>query len=262
MLIEANGIKINYERLGKEGAAVVMMSHSLGASLAMWNPQMKSLEPRFQVLRYDTRGHGGSDAPPGAYTLEMLAEDAIGLLDALAIERVHFVGLSMGGMIGQCLALNYPERFQSLTLCDTSPLLPKEAQPIWQERIDTAQNKGMEALVDATLERWFTPSYLEQNPPEVGSTRRQFLATPVTGFIGCSEAIRGLNYLGRLSEIKMRTLIMVGEMDPGTPVAASEAMHERISGSQFIVIPSAAHLSNVEQAGVFNRALVGFLQEQ
>ncbi len=262
MLIEANGIKINCELAGKEGAAVVMLSHSLGSSMGMWKPQMKTLEPRFQVLRYDTRGHGGSDAPPGAYTLEMLAEDAIGLLDALSIEKVHFVGLSMGGMIGQCLALNYPERLQSLTLCDTSPLLPEEAQPIWQERIHIAQEKGMQALVHATLERWFTPSYLQQNPPEVESTRLQFLATPVTGYIGCSEAIRGLNYLGRLSEIKMRTMIMVGEMDPGTPVAAAEAMHDRISGSKLIVIPSAAHLSNIEQAEAFNRALMGFLLEQ
>lgn len=120
----------------------------------------------------------------------------------------------------------------------------------------------MQALVHATLERWFTPSYLQQNPPEVESTRLQFLATPVTGYIGCSEAIRGLNYLGRLSEIKMRTMIMVGEMDPGTPVAAAEAMHERISGSKLIVIPSAAHLSNIEQAEAFNRALMGFLLEQ
>ncbi len=261
MLIEANGIKINYEISGKQSGEVVMLSHSLGSSLAMWKPQMKTLEPRFHVLRYDTRGHGGSDAPQGAYTLEMLAEDAIALLDALCIGKVNFVGLSMGGMIGQCLALNFPDRLTSLTLCDTSALLPEEAQPIWQERIDTAQEKGMQALVHATLERWFTPSYLQQNPPEVESTRRQFLATPVTGYIGCSEAIRGLNYLGRLSEIKMRTMIMAGEMDPGTPVAASEAMRQRISGSKLIVIPSAAHLSNVEQAEAFNRALMGFLQE-
>ncbi len=239
-----------------------MLSHSLGSSLVMWNPQMRSLEPHYQVLRYDTRGHGGSDAPPGAYTLEILGDDAISLLDVLSIDVVHFVGLSMGGMIGQCLALNYPDRLKSLALCDTAALLPEEAQPIWQERIYTAREKGMQALVDSTLERWFTATYREQSPPEVELIRQQFLATPVAGYIGCSEAIRGLNYLERLSEIRIPTLIMVGEMDPGTPVAASEVMHQRITDSKLVVLPSAAHLSNVEQSEAFNLALRSFLQEE
>jgi 3-oxoadipate enol-lactonase len=261
MLIEANGIKMNYELSGKEGAPVVMLSHSLGSSLIMWNPQVEVLEPHYQLLRYDTRGHGESEALPGAYTLDMLGEDALGLLDALGIERVHFVGLSMGGMIGQCLALNHPERLENLVLCDTAALLPEETQPIWQERIEMAREKGMEALVGETLERWFTPDFLRQDPPEVQLIRQQFLATPVDGYVGCSEAIRGLNYLERLSGIKMPTLIMVGEEDPGTPVASAEGMQQRIAGSTLVVLPSAAHLSNVEQVKAFNRALISFLQQ-
>jgi 3-oxoadipate enol-lactonase len=261
MQIKANGIKINYEISAKENAPVVVLSHSLACSLVMWDPQLKALEPHFRVLRYDTRGHGGSYAPAGAYTLSQLALDVTALLDALDIDVVHFVGLSMGGMIGQCLALDHGRRLQSLTLCDTAAVIPDEAQPVWQERLDTVREKGMPALVDATLERWFTPAYLKQSHPEVGLIRRQILATPVAGYIGCSEAIRKLNYLDRLSEIKLPTLIMVGEDDPGTPVAAAEAIHARIAGSKLTVLPSAAHLSNIQQSEAFNAALLAFLRK-
>jgi 3-oxoadipate enol-lactonase len=262
MKILANGIQINYELTGLEGAPVVMLSHSLASSLVMWNPQLESLEAHFQVLRYDMRGHGDSDAPDGAYTLELLAEDAVALLDVLGIDTVHFVGLSIGGMIGQGLALNHADRLKSLTLCDTSAIMPDEAQPILQERIAAARENGMADQVDGTLQRWFSPQYLKENPPEVEMIRQQVRATPLAGYIGCSEALRGLNYLERLSEIKLPTLIMVGEEDPGTPVAASEAIHERIAGSQLVILPSARHLSNVEQAEAFNKSLMGFLLKQ
>jgi 3-oxoadipate enol-lactonase len=149
-----------------------------------------------------------------------------------------------------------------LGLCDTSPIIPDEAKPLFQERSEIARNKGMQALVDETLQRWFTSPYLDENHPEIDLIRNQILATTVTGFIGCSEAIAGLNYLDRLSEITLPTLIIVGEDDPGTPVSASEAIHERISGSKLVVLPSAAHLSNIEQADAFNAALLGFLQAQ
>jgi len=257
----ANGIHINYEISGKVDAPVVVLSHSLGSCMAMWNPQIKFLEPHYQVLRYDIRGHGGSDAPEGAYTLGQLGEDIIGLLGVLCLDVVHWVGLSMGGMIGQYIALNHPDRLQSLALCDTAAVIPQEAQPVWQERIHTACKEGMQALVQSTLERWFTLPYLNQNPPEVKLIREYFLSTPVLGYIGCSEAIRGLNYIERLSEIKTPTLIMVGEEDPGTPVTASEAMHKRIPNSRLVVLPSAAHLSNIEQADAFNDTLIEFLRK-
>jgi 3-oxoadipate enol-lactonase len=262
MRIKVNGMQMNYELSGKKGSPVVVLSHSLASSLVMWNPQMDALNPHFQVLRYDIRGHGKSDVPPGPYTLELLAGDIIGLLDALDIERVHFVGLSIGGMIGQSLALNHIHRLRSLALCDSASVIPQEAQPIWQERINKALSKGMEAQIDETMERWFTPSFLKQSSPMLEIIRKQILATSVQGYIGCAEAIRKLNYLDRLSEIKISTLIMVGEDDPGTPVSASEAMHKQLSKSKLVILPSARHLSNIEQAEAFNATLLKFLKDQ
>lgn len=259
MKTKANGIRINYELTGKEGAATVMLSHSLACSMVMWNPQLQALRNHFQVLRYDTRGHGGTDVPEGPYSLALLTADTVALLDALEIQTVHFVGLSMGGMIGQGLALDYAGRLKSLVLCDTAAIMADEAQPIWQQRIDVARKNGMQAQAQETLERWFTPNYLKRNPPEVKMIRRQILGTSVAGYIGCSEAIRRLAYLDRLSEIKLPTLIIVGEEDPGTPVAASEAMHARIANSKLVVLPSARHLSNIEQAKLFTDSLLEFL---
>jgi len=262
MRIHANRLDINYELTGREGAPVVMLSHSLASSMLMWNPQLGALEPHFRVLRYDMRGHGGSQAPEGAYSLEMLAEDAVALLEALGIDAVHFVGLSIGGMIGQGLALNHADRLKSLVLCDTSAIMPKEARPILQQRIAAARQNGMAEQVDGTLERWFTLEYLEANPPEVEMIRQLVRSTSLAGYVGCSEALCGLNYLERLSEITLPTLVIVGEEDPGTPVAAAEAIHERIAGSQLVVLPSARHLSNIEQADAFNSALMTFLHKQ
>lgn len=147
-------------------------------------------------------------------------------------------------------------------MCDTAAIVPAEAQPLWEERFDKARKKGMEALLEETMERWFTPAFLEQNPPMVGLIRKQILATPVAGYLGCAEAIRKLSYLNRLSEIKLPTLIMVGEEDPGTPVSASQAIHERIPNSKMAILPSARHLSNIEQTEAFNAALLAFLKNQ
>jgi 3-oxoadipate enol-lactonase len=262
MLIKTNGIEIHCELSKEKDAPVVMLSHSLACSMAMWQPQLEVLESHFRVLRYDMRGHGKSEAPEGPYTLEQLAADVIGLLDALGLDSVYFVGLSIGGMIGQCLALDYPDRLRSVSLCDTAPIIPGEAKPLFEERMTRARDRGMEALVQETLDRWFTQPYLDQNPPEVDRIRNQILATPLPGFIGCSHAILELDYVERLSEIKLPTLIVVGEDDPGTPVEASQAMHQRIQHSKLVVLPSAAHLSNIEQADAFNAALLSFLQAQ
>jgi 3-oxoadipate enol-lactonase len=240
MFIKANGIKINCELSGKEEAPVVALSHSLACSMRMWMPQLERLEATFRVLRYDTRGHG--------------------MLDGLAISSVHWVGVSMGGMIGQGMALRHPDRLESLVLADTAAVIPAEAQPIWQQRIDTVAREGMAAVAESTLARWFTPNYLTRKPTEVNEIRRQILQTPVAGYIGCSEAIRRLDYLDQLAAVKAPTLILVGEDDPGTPVAASEAMHARIAGSKLVVIPVAAHLANIEQAEDFNTHLLKFLR--
>ena len=260
MFIKANGIQTNYELSDKKKTSVVILSHSLGCSLSMWDPQMDALVPHFQVLRYDIRGHGRSEATVGPYTPELLAKDAIALLDALEIDKVHWIGLSMGGMIGQAVALNYSDRLKSLVLCDTTAVIPPEAQPLWQERIDAVRGKGIESQMEPTMERYFTRSFLKSNPPTLGAIRKQFLATPAKGYLGCVEAIRRLNFLDRLSKIKIPTLIMVGEDDPGTPVSASRAIHEKISNSKLVIIQSARHLPNVEQPGAFNTNLLTFLK--
>lgn len=260
MRIKANGIEIHCELTGKPDAPVVVLSHSLASSMVMWEPQLKVLEPDFRVLRYDMRGHGSSEVVKGAYTLEVLGNDVIGLLDALDIGSVHFMGLSIGGMIGQGLALDHADRLQSVILCDTAPLLPEEAKPLFVERITQAREHGMASLAEGTLARWFTPSFLEKDPPVVNQIHKQILATPVEGFIGCSHAILGLNYLDRLAEIGLETLVIVGEDDPGTPVTAAEAIHGEIRNSELVILPSAAHLCNIEQAENFNRAISDFLQ--
>jgi 3-oxoadipate enol-lactonase len=237
-----------------------MLSHSLATNLTMWNPQIDSLASRFRVLRYDTRGHGGSGAPADAYSLDRLAEDASALLDTLGIDGVHFVGLSMGGMIAQTLALKAPERLLSLVLCDTSSRVPVEAKPVWDERIQTARVRGMEPLVEPTIERWFTAPFREQCADVVDDVRAMIRATPPLGYIGCCHAIAALDLTDRLNTITLPTLVVVGEQDPGTPVEAARVIHERIAGSELAIIHSAAHLSNMEQPEEFNRHVLRFLE--
>jgi 3-oxoadipate enol-lactonase len=259
MRITANGININYVLEGPESAPVVTLSHSLAADLGMWDAQSSALAGTYRVLRYDMRGHGGTDAPAGAYTIDQLAEDALELLSALRIDRTHFVGLSMGGMIGQTLALTHPDLFRSLVLCDTFSRVPAEAVPLWHERIVTAERDGMEATVEPTIARWFSADFIRNQPVECDRVRDMIRNTPVAGYGGCCHAISELNLTGRLSQINAPTLIIVGEDDPGAPVAASEDIHERIAGSRLVVLKSARHLSNIEQADSFNTALTEFL---
>jgi len=260
MKITANGITMHYEMDGPESAPVVTLSHSLATDLSMWDPQVAVLKSGYRVLRYDTRGHGGTDAPEGPYTLEQLAEDVRALLHALRIPKTHYMGISMGGMIGQVLALKNPGMLQSLILCDTSSRIPEEALPIWEERIGLAQKQGMDALVESTMERWFTASFRRKPLPALDKIRGMIRTTPVKGYVGCSRAIMRLNLTERLREITLPSFIIVGEEDPGTPVAASQVIHEQIKGSELVILKSAAHLSNIEQQDAFNTAVMAFLK--
>jgi len=257
MKISANGITVNYSLDGPAHAPVVTLSHSLATDLSMWDGQMAALTARYRVLRYDTRGHGGTEAPTGAYTLDQLATDARTLLSALGIPRTHWVGLSMGGMIGQTLNLASPGLFASLTLCDTSSRVPPEAKPLWAERIKMAETQGMEPLVEPTIGRWFTAPFVASHKDVVDGVRTMIRATKPAGYSGCCHAIAALDLTDKIAAIKAPTLIVVGEEDQGTPVAASRTIHERIGGSQLVIIKSAAHLSNVEQPEEFTRALTG-----
>ena len=259
MQITANGISIHYQLEGPASGPVVTLSHSLATNLSMWDPQMPALASRYRVLRYDTRGHGKTDAPEGAYSLEQLAEDSRALLQALGITRTHFIGLSMGGFIGQILALEYPQMLRSLVLCDTTSRVPAEAKPMWDERIRVAQTQGMEPHVEPTIGRWFTAPFREQRADVVTPVRGMIRGTNPRGYIGCCHAIAALNLTDRLSAITVPTLVVVGEDDSATPVAASRTIHEQIKGSELVILKSASHLSNMEQSEAFNRAITTFL---
>lgn len=257
MQTSVNGNSVRYDIQGS--GPWVTLSHSLACSLEMWDPQMPALASAYTVLRYDTRGHGGSGAPGGAYSFEQLAGDVIGLLDALGVERTHFVGLSMGGMIGQHVALRAPERLISLTLADTTSRYPADALPVWEERIRLVEAKGMEAVVAGTLERWFTGPYRAERTTEVARVGELIRRTPVAGYVGCSRAIPTIDITHRLGAVRIPTLVIVGEQDPGTPVSMAREIAGAIPGARLEILPDAAHLANIEQAAAFNGVLLDFL---
>ena len=190
---------MNYTLEGPANAPVVTMSHSLATDLSMWDPTVPALTGRFRVLRYETRGHGQTEAPKGAYTLDQLANDALAMLKALGIARTHWVGLSMGGMVGQTLALKAPEIFLSLSLCDTSSRIPGEAKPLWQDRIKMAETQGMEPLVEGTLARWFTEPFRKSHKDVVDKVATMIRTTPPAGYAGCCHAISALDLTDKIS---------------------------------------------------------------
>jgi len=260
MKAQTNGIETYYELHGKEGMPWLVLSHSLACSTRMWDEQIAAFKERYRILAYDTRGHGNSQAPAGAYTLEQLADDLKALLDRVGISRAHYCGLSMGGMIGQTFALKYPGTFTTLVLADTTSRMPAEALPTWQDRIRSAETKGMQPLVEPTLARWFTEPYRKAQPQTMQRIGNLIGSTPVAGYVGCCHAIPQINLSARLKDIRTPILIIVGEDDPGTPVAMSKEIHENAPGSKLVVLPKAAHLSNIEQSAAFNRALDEFLK--
>lgn len=259
MKASTNGIQTYYEIHGRVGGPWLVLSHSLACSVRMWDPQIAALKDKYQILAYDTRGHGASDAPEGAYTLETLADDLAALLKQLNIDEAHYCGLSMGGMIGQTFALKYPRVLRSLTLADTTSRYPAQAAALWADRIKTAQASGMEPLAQPTLERWFTEPFRKANPAAVEAIRKLIVATPVAGYVGCSHALPKINVTARLKEIKAPILVIVGEQDPGTPVAMAREIHDNAPGSRLVILPQAAHLANLEQPEGFTRAMRDFL---
>ena len=261
MKTRVNGIEVNYELHGKEGAPWLVLSHSLACSVRMWDPQIAALKGEYRILAYDTRGHGASEATKGAYTLDLLADDLFFLLKELKINSAHYCGLSMGGMIGQTFALKYPGIFRTLTLADTTSRYPAEAAPLWADRIKTAESKGMEPLVQPTLERWFTEPFRRSNAATVEAIRKLIVATPVAGFAGCCAALPKINVTARLKEIKCPILVIVGADDPGTPPAMAQEIHANAPGSKLVTLPQAAHISNLEQPEGFTRALREFLRK-
>jgi len=257
--IVANGVRVAYRVDGSEDTARpwIVFSHSLACDHRMWDPQAAAFRD-YRLLRYDTRGHGASEAPAADYPLEALADDLKGLLDGLGIASWHFVGLAMGGMIGQQFALRYPRRLATLTLADTTSRYPVEAAAVWEQRLALVRSQGMAAIVPSTLERWFTAGFREAQPEVVARIAEMIRATPVAGYAGCAFAISHINLTARLATIDCPTLVVVGDEDLGTPPSMSEEIVHAIPGARLQVLP-AAHLSSIEQADRFNAVLRQFL---
>jgi 3-oxoadipate enol-lactonase len=255
MKAKVNGTEIHCELSGNEGAPWLILSHSLACTVRMWDPQVAAFKSRFRILNYDMRGHGASAAPAGPYTLEMLADDVLGLMRELGIKRARYAGLSIGGMIGQTLALKQPAMFEKMVLADTGHSQPPEAVKQWEERIRIAQAQGMKALVPSTMERWFTPAFRES--PQAQKIAELIANTPVAGYVGCGQAIMKLDTTARLKDIKLPVLAIAGEADPSA--AATKYIGENIPGAKLVMLKDAAHIANVEQAEKFNQALRDFL---
>ena len=260
MKVRLNNIDIHYTVDGDQGPWVTL-SHSLGCNLTSWDAQAALLSKHYRVLRYDSRGHGQTSAPTGAYSLDEMAEDVHQLLTHLGISQTHWIGISMGGMVGQTYALAHPGVFQSMLLADSTSRRPPQAAAMWGERIRTARAEGMQGVLESTLTRWFTEDYRARAPAALARIAEGILSTPVDGFCGCCEAISKIDVLDRLPEIKCPTLIMVGEHDHGTPPEMSRQMHAHIKGSEFVLVKDAAHIVNIEQEAFFNQAMLTFLAQ-
>ena len=250
-----DGCRIAYRVDGADGAPFLILANSLGTAMAMWDAQMCHFAAHFRVVRYDSRGHGRSDAPAGGYSIDRLGRDVIELADELGIDRFHFCGLSKGGMVGQWLGWRVPERLERLVLANTSPFMGPPSD--WDNRIRTVLASGMGIMTEAVLERWFTPGFRADPSPELEAVRTMLLATKPQGYAGCCAAIRDMDQRAVLALIDTATLVIAGDADPATPIEHSHMLANGIRGATLRVLP-AAHLSNVEQPEAFAEAVLGF----
>ena len=252
--------ELNYVTSGAQDAPVVVFTGSLGTDLAMWQTQSHRLAERFRTVRYDIRGHGGSEVPPGPYTIDELGSDLLALLDRLGIERAFLCGLSIGGMISMWAAVHAPERVERLVLCCTSALLgPPEG---WHERAAVVRERGVEAIADAVLERWFTPGFAGDHPEVIERMRAQLIATPAEGYAGCCEAIAAMDLTGDLPRISAPTLVLAGAEDPATPPEHGRRIAELIGGARMEVVSPAAHLATVERPDLTTAMILRFLCDE
>ena len=254
-LIQANGIELFYDLAGPADAPVIAFSHSVGATLEMWDAQVRALSNRYRCLRYDTRGHGRSQAKDEPVSIADLADDLAGLLDALGIETAHVAGLSLGGMTAQEFALRHPHRLGRLVLMATSARMSGG----YAERAALVRAKGMEPIADAVMQRWFTPAFFAAEPATVAAFRARFVKLDPAGYAVCCLAIGEMDLRERIAGIAAPTLIIAGIDDPATPPAMLEDIRARISGSELIVLPQVSHILAVEQAAMVNRHLAAFL---
>lgn len=255
--VRANGIDVRYLIEGPVEAPAVVFSNSLASDLGIWNQVAKALSRNYRILRYDLRGHGGTSTTSGEYSISLLGEDLLALLDALNFKKVHLVGLSIGGMIAQYVAATVPQRFLSLVLCATSS---ESAPTIWEQRLDIARHRGFGELIEPTLLRWFTPETREREPELIASTRRMIAETSTSGYVGSAAALRDMNLISLLAQITAPTLLVAGQNDESTPVAGMEAMRSAIPDARLIALPGAAHLLPLERPKELIGLIGGFLE--
>lgn len=253
--VDVGELRTHYELTG-DREPVLVFSNSLGTDFSMWDPQMAELGRRFRILRYDTRGHGRSSVTPGEYTIEQLGRDVLGLLDALHLDRVHFCGLSMGGMIGMWLGIHAPNRLHRLVLCNTAARIG--TQEMWNARIATVRKDGMKPVAASVIERWFTPGFRASFTEKVAQAQHMLENAPPEGYAACCAAIRDMDQREAVAQIKAPTLVIYGGSDPVTPASDAHFLKDRIPGAAEVELP-AAHLSNVEQADAFTEAVRHFL---
>jgi len=255
--VKANGVELFYETAGPESAPTVVFAHSVGCTLDIWDAQFAALSDRCRCIRYDLRSHGRSQAADAEIEIEDLAEDLLGLLDALGVDRIHLVGLSIGGMLGQAFALSHPERLKSLTLVSTTAYFPP--LELWLDRSKTVRSKGMASVANLMIPRWFTEPFRQREPDVVAGFRRWFVDTDAAGYASCCEAIGRMDLRERIGAIATPALIIVGAEDPATPPAMAEDLRQRIPGSEMVVISDASHLISVERSEAVTAQLAAFL---
>ena len=254
----ADGV-LNYQLDGPEGAPVLVLSNSLGTDHSMWDAQVPAFAAHFRVLRYDTRGHGASLVTEGPYSIEQLGRDVLALLDALNIDKAHFCGLSMGGLIGQWLGINAGERLNRLIVCNTAAKIGTHDG--WNPRIELVQREREAAMVglrDASIERWFTPAYAAANPDQAKRITDMLAATSPEGYAANCGAVRDADFRDQLGEIKVPLLVISGSEDAVTPPAGGLFIQENVQGAEYAEF-KAAHLSNVEVGAPFSRRVIDFL---
>jgi len=254
--VEIGDFRAHYALSGLAGSPVLVLSNSLGTNFSMWDPQLPEFEKRLRVLRYDTRGHGQSSVTPGPYRIEQLGRDVLHILDRLNVDRVHFCGLSLGGMTGMWLGVHAPERLHKLVLCNTAARIG--TADVWNARIDAVRKGGMKSIAPAVIERWFSPAFRAAAPETVARTERMLEATPPEGYAACCAAVRDMDQRDTLSSIATPTLVICGAQDPATPPADGQFLASKIHGARCVELP-AAHLSNIEAAVQFSSEVIRFL---
>jgi 3-oxoadipate enol-lactonase len=253
--VDIGELKTHYA-LTDDREPVLVFSNSLGTDFSMWDPQMEELGRRFRILRYDTRGHGRSSVTAGEYTIEQLGCDVLGLLDSLLLDRVHFCGLSMGGMIGIWLGIHASHRLHRLVLCNTAARIG--TRDMWKARIAKVRTDGMKSVAAAVVERWFTPAFRATSSDRVAWAQRMLERSPPEGYAACCAAIRDMDQHEALAQIKIPTLVIYGGSDSVIPTSEAHFLTEQIPGAAQVEL-AAAHLSNVEQADAFTGAVSRFL---